>query len=395
MMNKNVISIMVSADWHIGATNPHRFKTELIKTVKSVIKEKNGLDLFVVSGDTFDMKEYLSSDSVKVFFLIIAELLELTKEYKTQFRFIEGTRTHDALQLSTLKIVFENLLKNNRVKFIEEVSTEEIFGINILYLPEEYIENSELYYKDFFAKHYDFTFGHGNTDLMWFSKKLKEVKGASTPIFKSEDLSSIANYTYFGHFHYRVNSKDNKVKSIGPFSRWEFGKDGDCGLYYIEYDKTSNIAIEEYVQNEYAPILPTVIFNIKENYDLETLNKKISDKLIPIKDNADKTRLIVNINTSLENYIVMRDFILSSYGNMSGVTLMIKLVDNEESKVTENSIENIEKSVEDKPYLYDKNMHDEFRIAAFIRKKEGINISVESILDVIQKKDTKISARED
>ena len=75
----NITSIMVSADWHIGATDPYRFRLELLRTVESVIKEKKKLDLFVVAGDTFDMKEYLSSDSVKVFFLIMVELLNFTE----------------------------------------------------------------------------------------------------------------------------------------------------------------------------------------------------------------------------------------------------------------------------------------------------------------------------
>lgn len=384
-------TLIISADWHIGATDPFRFKKELISTVKDCLRDKNRLDFFIVAGDTFDMKEYLSSDSVKVFFLIMAELLELTKEYGTKFRFIEGTRTHDALQLSTLNIVFEALLKNDRVKFIEEVTEENIDGIDILYIPEEYVIDSKEYYKSYFSKKYDFIFGHGNTDLMWYMNKSKKTKNSGAPVFKSIELCDIARYSYFGHFHYRIEAGiDKRFKSIGPVSRWEFGKESDCGLYYVEYDKVNKVAFEEYVYNIYAPILPTTILNIKKDYDLESLNKKIKDRLSKVEPDADKVRLIVNIDSSLDNFIMMRDFILSSYGNIDKLSLMLKVIDNDNSKETEDS-STIEQIVDEKPYLYDKSMQDEARIASFIKRKEGVNISLESITNVIIKKDTKIN----
>ena len=393
----NITSIMVSADWHIGATDPYRFRLELLRTVESVIKEKKKLDLFVVAGDTFDMKEYLSSDSVKVFFLIMVELLNFTEPYNTQFRFIEGTRTHDALQLSTLDVIFTQLMGNNRVKFIEEVEEEYLNGLGILYIPEEYIVDSDTYYKYYFSNHYDFLFGHGNTDLMWYMKKEKPRKVSSAPVFKVDELCKVANYSYFGHFHYRIEAGiDKRFKSIGPVSRWEFGKDGDCGLYYIEYDKSNQLAFEEYIPNEYAPILTTTILNIKKDYDLETLNKKIREKINPAMKESDKVRLIVNIDTTLDSFIVMRDFILASYGNMDKLTLLLKLISSDnEQDTNEISEETIKESIEEKPYLYNKSMQDEAKIAAFIRKKEGVNISLENILDVIKNKDTKIKNREE
>lgn len=394
---KNVVSIMVSADWHIGATDPYRFREELINTVENVIRTRRQLDLFIVAGDVFDMKEYLSSDSVKVFFLIMVDLLNLTKEYNTEFRFIEGTRTHDALQLSTLSIIFNQLIKNDKIKFIEEVSTENILGLDILYIPEEYVTDSEMYYKEYFSNHYDFIFGHGNTDLMWYMKKDKKYKISSAPVFNTEELCTIANYSYFGHFHYHTKGGiDNRFKSIGPVSRWEFDKDGDCGLYYVEYDINTKIAFENYVVNEYAPILSTVIFNVKQNYELDVLNRKIKEKINPKLDSSDKVRLIVNIDTSLDTFIVMRDFILSAYGNVDRLTLMMKLISPE--VIEENNIvetKSIEESIEEKPYLYNKSMHDEAKIASFIRTKDGVNIPLENILEVILKKDNKIKNRED
>ena len=90
-LKHKVVSIMVSADWHLGATDPYRFRLELLRTIEHKLKKEKSLDLFVVAGDIFDMKEYFSSDTVKVLFGIIKELLDLTAEYNTQFRLIDGT----------------------------------------------------------------------------------------------------------------------------------------------------------------------------------------------------------------------------------------------------------------------------------------------------------------
>lgn len=395
MKRNNILSFMVSADWHIGATDPYRFRKELIETIKPEILKRKALDMFIIAGDTFDMKEYLSSDSVKVFFLIMADILELTKPFHTQIRILEGTRTHDALQLSTLRVVFENLLQNNRVKFIEELSSENIFDVDILYIPEEYVVNQELYYQDSFSKHYDFIFGHGNTDVMWFQKKnTKHIGSSSAPAFSADKLTEISHYSYFGHYHYNISAGYNgRFKSIGPVTRWEFGKDDRCGLYYVQYDKTTNLAIEDYIENIYAPILTTLIMKITENYDLGKLNEKIKAKIAPVKDKSDKVRLIIHMDSSLDTFVMMRDFLLSSYGNTENLTLIIKPI--ESNQTEETSIEDVTEVIDDKPYLYDKSMHDEARIASFIRKKEGVNISLENILNVIQKKDTKIKNLED
>ena len=391
---KNILSFMVSADWHIGATDPYRFKQELLTLVKETLEERKALDLFVVAGDTFDMKESLSSDSVKVFFLIMAELLELTKDYQTQFRFIEGTRTHDALQLSTLKIVFENLLQNNRVKFIEEVSKETFLETEILYIPEEYILDKEIYYKEFFQDNYDLIFGHGNTDVMWYMNQKEKQPHSAAPVFETEELCNLANYVYFGHYHYQIKVPyDNHVfTSLGPVTRWEFGKEGPCGIYYIDYDKQTNLAAESYIENSYAPILPTVKFSIKKPYELDQLNQAIRKRIDPPMTNADKVRLSITIDTSIPNYITLRDFILASYGNLDSLNLTVKLIGETETKEEETELVN---TMDEKPYLYDKSMHDEARIAAFIRKKEGVNIPIENIIEVIRKKDTKIRIRED
>lgn len=393
-MNGNVISLLVSADWHLGATDPARFKLELMKTIDKILRKKKSLDLFVVAGDTFDMKEYLSSDTVKTFLHIMIELLEMTEQYGTVFRFIEGTSTHDAMQLETLEIIFNRILKSDRVLFIHTVNAEELLGLKILYVPEEYVIDSDVYYKTAFNDHYDFMFGHGMTDIMWYMRKQKSDidKLTSAPVFNVETLCNVANYIYFGHVHYRMESgTDKRFKSIGPVSRWEFGKDQPCGMYFVTYDKNTEVAFEEFIENEYAPVLSTTAVSINTDYDLSELNKTIKRRLDRVTNSSERIRLVVVIDSTLETFIVMRDFILASFGNIPNVTLVLKVLSKDETDETAmNEPEPIISKIEEKPYLYDKTMQDEVRIASFIKKKAGVNISVEDVLGVIHPKDTKI-----
>lgn len=396
----DVVSMMISADWHLGATDPNRFRLELFRTVEHKLKLEKTLDLFIVAGDIFDMKESFSSDTVKVLFLIIKDILDLTEEYGTQIRFIGGTRTHDAMQLETLEVVLNSLMRVRRVKFIHEVTYEIVFGLNVLYLPEEYVESGDLYYKPYLNRRYDFIFGHGPTDLMWYMRDQNPTveKYSSARVFKVDELCNIANYVFFGHFHYHIDTGPNKrFKSIGPLSRWEFDKDDDCGLYFLHYDSISKLATEEFVVNEYAPILPTITFPIRRDYDVYELNKKIQNKIDPLKNKSDKIRLIVTIDVKLKDFIMMRDFILASFGNIPGVTLLLKPVgeESEEESTKGNTSKEEKDLIEERPYLYDKSMHDEARISAFIKKKTGTNISLESIVEVIKPNDNRIKNREE
>lgn len=393
-MNGKIVSLMVSADWHLGATDPTRFKLELIKTIDSTLRKKKSLDLFVVAGDTFDMKEYLSSDTVKVFLQIMIELLDMTEQYGTKFRFIEGTSTHDAMQLETLEIIFNQVLKSDRIRFIHTVDTEELLDLKILYVPEEYVADSDVYYKTAFSDHYDFMFGHGMTDIMWYMRKQKSDidKLTSAPVFSVDTLCNVANYIYFGHVHYRMESgPDKRFKSLGPVSRWEFGKEQPCGIYYISYDKNSEVAFEEFIENKYAPVLSTTAISVDKDYDLAELNKTIRRRLDRVTEVSDRIRLVVVIDSTLETFIVMRDFIMASFGNIPNVNLVLKVLSKDDSDETiANEPEPIINKIEEKPYLYDKSMQDEVKIAAFIKKKAGVNISVEDVLGVIHPKDTKI-----
>ena len=223
---------------------------------------------------------------------------------------------------------------------------------------------------------------------------------SSSTVFDVDKLCEIANYSYFGHWHYnKAAGPDGRFKSIGPVSRWEFDKDGPCGLYFTWYDTSTKLAFEEYVENEYAPVLPTVAISIKKECDLGELSERIKKRINAKIDDCDKLRLLVVIDSSLPNFIVIKDFIMSSFGNIPKVHLMMDVID-KETELTDDEVgidleKLAEKKLEERPYLYDKSMKDEARIASYIKRKDGANIPLENILEVIRPKDNRIKNREE
>lgn len=388
-MSHNVVSGLITVDNHWGATDPKQFHEELKICQIDKIRHLKQLDFYIIGGDTFDSKEYLASPTVKEFLLFMSELIDVTEPLNTQIRIILGTRTHDAMQLDTLDIIFNQLSACNRIKFINTVHEELLCGINLLYIPEEYVVDQDLYYEDYFSKHYDIIIGHGMVDAIWYAKNRDPnlTKQTTAPVFNVDELCKIGNYVYFGHVHEHKSYGSNKrFKYVGPITRWEFDKTWDCGYYLVDYDTTTNVMWEDFIINEHAPVLSTTGVSIKENMPIDQINQLIHTKIDSLMKRSDKTKLIVCIDMSLSTSNMIKDFIITNFGNVSRLYLTIKAI-SQEDDMQGISSNDITEKMKEKPYLYNTSLDHEERIAAFIRKNAGSNISLDVISDVIYRKE--------
>ena len=139
---------LVVGDIHFGYYPPELLYKEFQLILQTI--ENNSIDCVVIAGDYYDTKLNMSSAhavySVKAF----SDLIKLCEELGIKVRQIKGTNSHDP----------ENQLKNLAqiansskcdYKLYLTVDEEEIFpGMNVLYIPEEYMEDSKEYYKDYF-----------------------------------------------------------------------------------------------------------------------------------------------------------------------------------------------------------------------------------------------------
>lgn len=369
-----MLDAIIMADMHCGAINPDRFMKELDSCLFTRLNHMKKLDAFIIAGDLFDMKEYSSSDTFRMVLELLQKILEYTEKLDTKIVVLKGTRTHDDLQLYTLETIYKDC---ERIKFIHTVETDEICGVSFLYVPEEYVIDQELYYREYFASHYDIMIGHGMIDKIWYAKDNTRKGISSAPIFNVEDLCKTANYCYFGHIHeHRAYGKSKRFKYVGPMTVWEYDKK-DCGYYIIHYDETSNLANEEYVPNEYAQVLKTCPISVADTMTMEELVDKIQT-VLDHKD-YDGMKLIVRLNPSVPIYVQAKNYLVTKIGLYDKVTLSIV---SDEVEETKEEVAVREKTEELHEALFTNTLDDDAAIAEFIRNKEGKHISLNRIREV-------------
>ena len=141
---------LVTGDIHFGYYPPELLYKEFQLILDTI--DKYEPDCVVIAGDYYDTKLSMASAhsvySVKAF----SDLIKVCEDKNIKVRQIKGTNSHDP----------ENQLKNLAqianssrcdYKLILTVDEEEIFpGMNVLYIPEEYMEDSKEYYKEYFSK---------------------------------------------------------------------------------------------------------------------------------------------------------------------------------------------------------------------------------------------------
>lgn len=366
---------IIIADPHFGAINPDKFMVELQHCLFTRLNHLKKLDVFIIAGDLFDMKEYSSSNTFRTVLNFLYDVISYTEKLNTKIVILKGTRTHDDLQLYTLEKIFESC---PRIKFIHSVQDDNINGVSFLYIPEEYVVDQDLYYKEYFDKHYDIMIGHGMIDKIWYANDSRKKSMSSAPVFDVEKLCEVANYCYFGHIHeHKAYGKNKRFKYVGPMTVWEYDKH-DCGYYIIHYDETNSIMQEDYMQNDYAQILKTFPISIEDNMTM--------DKLIPIIQNAldssdyDKLKLIVRIKNTHPIYIQAKNYLMTKIKLYDNVVLSF-ITDEDDSETSEEK-EIREKTEKLHDTLFSNPLTDEVLISEFIRNKEGKHISLERIKEI-------------
>lgn len=385
-MKDNLLNGIVLADLHFGAINSNRFMEELDGCLfkylaKFILTEKQLLDFVVIAGDTFDLSEPFNSTVTQNVIRFMSNL----SCYTGNLWVIEGTRSHDALQTETLKTIFEEFKPANSLccaKFIQKTTKIEYDGAKILFLPEEFVPNPEDYYDEWLNDKYDLIFGHGMIDEIWYANgavnKQKQAGSLVTPVFSVNDLCKAGNYIYFGHVHeHKSYGPMGRFKYVGPTTRWEFGKEWECGYYHITYDKTSKLAVEKFIPNTFAQKLDTVSMSIKEDMGLGQIQDRISTLAIPKVDDCDKLRVIVNIPRSLKDFDVIRALVITKLSSYSKITPVIKVAEDVEDEDPKEETS----SIPDQTMFV--NSTEDVRIKDFIKTTMDKDVSITSIRDTI------------
>ena len=370
---------LVVGDIHFGYYPPELLYKEFQLILHTI--EENDIDCVVIAGDYYDTKLSMSSAhavySVKAF----SDLIKLCEELGIKVRQIKGTNSHDP----------ENQLKNLAqiansskcdYKLFLTVDEEEIFpGMNILYIPEEYMENSKDYYKEYFNKKYQLVFGHGMFEETNFSTNKHEGM-KKYPIFNSKEMEEICEGPIvFGHIHtaQRIRSR---IQYTGSLVRSRFGEEEAKGFYIVEFNDETKESDFEFIENELTMKYDTIniqpdnpVFSLLLNEQIQYFKKIVNDY------KRDYLRIKIHTPEDMDNITTFVDNINVVFNDMKSVK--IQVLDNHKAKLDSQLREKVNLLMDKYNFIFDKSVDYDEKIREFIKLKTGKEIDLERIRSLI------------
>ena len=374
---------LVISDIHVGAFDVERQYMEFHDIFINYIKKLKTLDFLIITGDYFHHKFYLNDKESVYAYRMMKNLIEVCSRLNTKIRIVYGTESHECNQYDVLSI----LDLYDDIRIIKKVESEELLpGMNVLYLPEEYMYNKHEYYKDYLYSNnrYDYIFGHGviREIMGTVASKMESdsSKRLKVPVFNSKELDDVCyGETYFGHYHIGYNIND-KIFSVGSFSRWQFGEEEPKGFYELTCDPIKEKYSHKFHENTLAEKFVTIGFgyNSKIFTDNDYMQKELSkvDKMIE-DDIMDHVRFEFNIPEDAENPESTINYIKERY--KFNDTIKVNIVNGYIEKKKEVQKEKISEDLDKYGFIYDKSLPIENKIHQYITIEYSKDIPVSDI----------------
>lgn len=374
--------ILLIADLHIGSIKDiayfYNVTTDIIE--KEVIFKKT--DVVMILGDYFHKLFKVNEEYVSLAINIMSYLIRACKRSNTKIRIIYGTESHEMNQYKLFN--YHITSSDVDIKIFDTVTDETIDGKNILYIPEEYINNKHNHYSKYLYsdKHYDYIFGHGIIEdgmpsIVSYSNENNKNNEKQVPRFKSGELSAVSNITVFGHYHCYTDMHNN-VYYLGSLFRDSFGEEEPKGYGIIEDDKFM------FIENTEAYIFKTYEFSPSSNiYDS---SENIMNEITKIKNeyadifNGNKhgrIRLVFKTPESLDP--TFRENLKTILFNDSHITPLIKDTSND-------LISEIKEDIDDEyDFILDSSLPITDKIHQYITKQYDEPLSIEILEKYIKK----------
>lgn len=357
------MKIVLLADIHIGAIKDCNYVYNVITEIVDKEIGSEPCNVLILLGDYFDRLFKLNEEYVGLAVNVMSYIVRKCIQNHTKIRIVYGTESHEMGQYK----IFNHHLTSSRVdmKLIDTCTSEELFpGVNVLYLPEEYMNSKSEFYKDtlFSGKRYEYIFGHGMImdgmpDEIALSKTVESEK--QVPRFVSKDFESTGAIVSFGHYHQHVDITPN-VHYVGSLFRWKFGEDTPKGYAVIRDGKW------EFVENPYAYQFITYqyekdnsIFESAENLLKEINQVKQKNAEILTGDKYGKVRLIFYVPENV--FSGFRDTLKGALVDEKQISVAVK-----DTKL----IEEIEKDsdTDEYDYILDESMDIPTKIHHFMHQ---------------------------
>lgn len=370
--------LLVIGDIHFGYYPAELLYKEFKLVINNITKD---IDVVFIAGDYFDTKLSLSSKQSIYAIKTFCDILDKCEQTNTKLRMIRGTASHDP---ENQLVNLSSIAKSSKVDFklYLTVGEEELFpDFNVLYVPEEYMENKDEYYKEFFNKKYQCIIGHGMfEETNYVTNKTLNMK--KYPVFNSAFIEKICDGPIiFGHIH-KSQKIRNRIMYTGSFTRSRYGEEEDKGFIISTYETENNSTDFKFIVNDKATKFDTVsildtseIFSLLLNEQIQFIKEMISTY------KKDKLRIKINIPKNYDNTKVFIDSVTTVFGNMENVDIVI--LDNTKEETKQKTKEIVDKLMLKYNFIFDKSISYEEKIQQFIYNKKGEKIDLENIRKII------------
>lgn len=370
--------LLVIGDIHFGYYPAELLYKEFKLVINNITKD---IDVVFIAGDYFDTKLSLSSKHSIYAIKTFCDILDKCEQTNTKLRMIRGTASHDP---ENQLVNLSSIAKSSKVDFklYLTVGEEELFpDFNVLYVPEEYMENKDEYYKEFFNKKYQCIIGHGMfEETNYVTNKTLNMK--KYPVFNSAFIEKICDGPIiFGHIH-KSQKIRNRIMYTGSFTRSRYGEEEDKGFIISTYETENNSTDFKFIVNDKATKFDTVsildtseIFSLLLNEQIQFIKEMISTY------KKDKLRIKINIPKTYDNTKVFIDSVTTVFGNMENVDIVI--MDNTKEETKQKTKEIVDKLMLKYNFIFDKSISYEEKIQQFIYNKKGEKIDLENIRKII------------
>ena len=371
-----VFNVATIADIHFNAIPAERMYTQLESGFLHYVY-KHKLDMVVIAGDLYDSIISYNSRAAHLSIEFIKRLIEVSVHSGVRYiRILKGTSSHDNNQLINLK-VFES---EHRLSFriISTVEKEEIEGMKVLYIPEEYMKDVQAYYEPYLDETYDMIFGHGMFKETSFgaSKQESAITLSGAPVFDSKRMCSICKgFINFGHIHTSCSIRD-KITYTGSYSRWVFGEEEKKGFLVTGYDPETGNFANEFIENENAEYYDTLT---KVDIDRYVTNPKV---LCDEIDMANRGHLrVILVLEGDKNYSLVVNFLKEYYSKNKSVVL--KITDRTQVQREVESEEKLNALMEKYGFIFSDNVSHAEKISKFIKIRDKRDVSVDKVKDIL------------
>lgn len=296
-------NILNFGDIHWGIKDPHEMEQHLeyiLYTIELLFEQDILLDLIVISGDYWDSRLPLNSDSAVKGLNWFTRFMDTARKFKVKYvRVFKGTEEHDNDQLEAFR-EYED--ESGFFKLYNTTTSEKLFeNFRCLFCPDETIniEEWESTYVNLIHDDNQIGFFHGSFDVV-FGELLElkpELLQKKNVVYNYNHMATVINGPLFSS-HWHDGKNYDILQYTGSPDSWTFGEDEDKGILFIQYDTDSN----EYFYQKIVNILATeyrtyeVFTNIFQSIeDYATLADNIFKELEKYKDNLNDIKIRIKV----------------------------------------------------------------------------------------------------